>query len=312
MKLVAESNGARADSFISGIVDSLSRNECTRLIEEGKILVNGKSITKKQSIKIGDVIEIEEAEPKEMNIVPEDIPLDIIYQDSDIAVINKPQGMVVHPAHGNYTATLVHAIMYRIKDLSGINGVMRPGIVHRLDKNTSGLIIIAKNDFAHNSLAEQFKERYCEKIYLALAEGVFGKESFTVENYIARAKNDRKKMAVYSSETEGKFASTDFLVLRQYKDYALVACRLNTGRTHQIRVHLASIGHPCLSDSEYGFKKQKHILSGQALHSFRLTVNHPKTGERMTFIAPIPDYMKKLIDEEALNDTIAFDFQHNK
>lgn len=292
---VAEENAKRADSYIASKFSELSRNECVKLIEEEKILINDLPATKKQEIFVGDVIQIIGGEPEEIDIIPEDIPIDIIYQDKDIAVINKPQGMVVHPAHGNYSGTLVHAIMYHIKDLSGINGMLRPGIVHRLDKNTSGLIIIAKNDVAHNLLAEQFKDRSCLKKYLALAEGVFKEEHFLIENYIGRSKNDRKKMAIYRSENEGKFASTEFKLLSQFKDYALVECKLNTGRTHQIRVHLASVGHPCLGDPEYGFKKNRFNLEGQMLHSYILEINHPTTGERMKFVAPLPEYMEKLI-----------------
>ncbi len=293
----AEESAKRADAYISQKIPDISRNECVKLIENGKILVNNLPITKKQSISVGDVIHILSTENEEIDIIPENIPLEIIYQDKDIAVINKPQGMVVHPAHGNYSGTLVHAVLYHIKDLSGINGVMRPGIVHRLDKNTSGLIVIAKNDNAHNLLAEQFKDRTCLKIYLALAEGVFKDTKFSVENYIGRSKNDRKKMAVYSSEKDGKFASTDFTVTKQFKDYALIECKLNTGRTHQIRLHLASVGHPCLGDPEYGFKKNRFNLNGQMLHSYILEINHPTTGQRMKFVAPIPEYMKKLIDK---------------
>ncbi len=294
MKATAENDAKRADSYIPTLFEHLSRNECVKLMDEGKVFINGKPATKKQSVKAGDEIEVIFGEAREPDIVPENIPLDIIYQDEDIAIINKPQGMVVHPAHGHYSGTLVHAIMYNIKDLSGINGIMRPGIVHRLDKNTSGLIAVAKNDTAHEALAKQFKDRECEKIYLALAEGVFKEKKFTVENYIARSKNDRKKMAVYKNESEGKFASTEFEVLEQFSDYALVSCKLNTGRTHQIRLHLASVGHPCLGDAEYGFKHQKHALNGQALHSYRLTVFHPRTHEKMTFVAPLPEYMQKL------------------
>ncbi len=294
MKITAEIDCKRADVFIPTVTE-LSRSECARFLQDGKILINGKNADKKQSVKVGDIIEILEFPLEELDVVPENIPLDIIYQDSHIAVINKPQGMVVHPAQGNFTGTLVNAIMYHIKDLSGINGVMRPGIVHRLDKNTSGLIVIAKNDNAHIALAEQFKERECEKIYLALAEGNFKETDFTVENYIARSKNDRKKMAVYKSENEGKFASTEFTVIEQFDGFALVKCKLNTGRTHQIRVHLASIGHPCLGDAEYGFKKQKFALDGQALHSYKLSIFHPESGERMTFYAPLPEYFEKII-----------------
>lgn len=302
MKLTAESDFKRLDAFIPTVLE-ISRSEAARLIESGNVLVNGKITDKKQSIKAGDGIEIIIPETQDADISPENIPLDIIYQDNDIAVINKPQGMVVHPAHGNFSGTLVNAIMYHIKDLSGINGVLRPGIVHRLDKNTSGLIVIAKNDHAHSSLAQQFKDRTNEKIYLALAEGVFRDTNFVCENYIARSKSDRKKMAVYSSSSEGKFASTEFTVLEQFDDCALVKCKLNTGRTHQIRVQLAFLGHPCLGDPEYGFKKNRYNLSGQALHSYKLTISHPASNKRMTFIAPLPYYMNKIIEKKSVDRT---------
>lgn len=302
MKLTAESDFKRLDAFIPTVLE-ISRSEAARLIESGNVLVNGKITDKKQSIKAGDGIEIIIPETQDADISPENIPLDIIYQDNDIAVINKPQGMVVHPAHGNFSGTLVNAIMYHIKDLSGINGVLRPGIVHRLDKNTSGLIVIAKNDRAHASLAHQFKDRTNEKIYLALAEGVFRDTNFVCENYIARSKSDRKKMAVYSSSSEGKFASTEFTVLEQFDDCALVKCKLNTGRTHQIRVQLAFLGHPCLGDPEYGFKKNRYNLSGQALHSYKLTISHPASNKRMTFIAPLPYYMNKIIEKKSVDRT---------
>lgn len=300
MKLISENNFKRLDAFLPTVLD-VSRSEAVRLIESENVLVNGKTADKKQSVKAGDEIEISIPDVREADIVAEDIPLNIIYQDNDIAVINKPRGMVVHPAHGNFDGTLVNAIMYHIKDLSGINGVMRPGIVHRLDKNTSGLIVVAKNDRAHSSLAQQFKDRTNEKIYLALAEGVFREKIFSCENYIARSKSDRKKMAVYSSNSEGKFASTDFSVLEQFDDCALLMCKLNTGRTHQIRVQLAHIGHPCLGDPEYGFKKDRYNLAGQALHSYKLTLNHPATNERMTFVAPLPEYMRKIIEKKSVD-----------
>ncbi len=293
---VADICAKRADSYIAQI-SGLSRSECTKLIENGDILINGKSASKKQQINVGDEIFIPEREMEITDIIPENIPIDIIYQDKDIAVINKPQGMVVHPAHGNLTGTLVHAILYHIKDLSGINGVMRPGIVHRLDKNTSGLIIIAKNDNAHNELAKQFKDRTCEKIYLALAEGIIKESEFKIENYIGRSKSDRKKMAVYNTEADGRKAITEFKVLQYYKDATLVECRLLTGRTHQIRVHLASINHPCLCDSEYGFKRNKYSHIGQMLHSHKLTILHPVTKDKMTFVAEIPEHMQILMDK---------------
>ena len=292
LEFIAEQDAQRADSFIPLHVERLSRSECVRLIEEEKIRINGKSISKKQPVHAGDSIEIFMDPPQKIAVEAQDIPLDILYQDHDIAVINKPQGMVVHPAHGNYTGTLVHAVMFHIRDLSGINGQLRPGIVHRLDKNTSGIIIIAKNDQAHLSLAEQFKNRSCEKIYLALAEGIFKDREFIIENFIARSTADRKKMTV---SDRGKFASTEFKVLEQYRDAALLECHLHTGRTHQIRVHLAGIGHPCLGDAEYGFKKNRFALLGQALHSYQLTIDHPTTGERMTFTAPLPEYFEELM-----------------
>lgn len=298
MKIQAESDFKRADAFIPTVTE-LSRSEAVKLMENGNILINGLKADKKQSIKVGDTVEINIPEAVEADIVAENIPLDIVYQDSSVAVINKPSGMVVHPAHGNFSGTLVNAVMYSIGDLSGINGVMRPGIVHRLDKNTSGLIVIAKNDRAHMSLAQQFKDRTCEKIYLALAEGVFKETEFKAENYIARSKNDRKKMAVYLNENEGKFASTEFSVLKQFDDCALVRCKLNTGRTHQIRVQLAHLGHPCLGDPEYGFKKDRYGLGGQALHSYELTFNHPIDGNKMHFSAPLPDKMQKIIDKKS-------------
>lgn len=292
---IAEENAKRADLFISQKCENLSRTECAKLLEDEKILINDLPASKKQNICLGDIIHIIGWEFESVDMVPENIPIDIIYQDEDIVVVNKAQGMVVHPAHGNYSGTLVHAILYHIKDLSGINGIMRPGIVHRLDKNTSGLIIIAKNDKAHISLAEQFKNRTCTKIYLALAEGVFKQTEFVVENYIGRSKNDRKKMAVYKNENEGRYSNTEFKVLEQFKDSALVECKLNTGRTHQIRVHLASVGHPCVGDGEYGFKKNRFNLDGQMLHSYKLEIIHPTSGEKMSFIAPMPEYMEKLI-----------------
>ena len=295
MKIISEVDAKRLDAYLP-TVTKFSRNETVRLIEEGKITVNGKSTIKKQSVKAGDEITVIEEPPKNADVSGEDIPLDILYQDEDIAVINKPRGMVVHPAHGNFSGTLVHAILYHIHDLSGINGVLRPGIVHRLDKNTSGLIVIAKNDAAHLSLAAQFKDRTCRKEYLALAEGTFKEPHFTVENYIARSQSDRKKMAVYVDPADGKHAVTEFTVLEQYKDCALVSCLLHTGRTHQIRVHLASVGHPCLGDAEYGFKKQKYPLSGQMLHSWKLSICHPKTGETLSFCAPLPEDMHNLMN----------------
>lgn len=274
---------------------ALSRTAAARILSQGLVLCNEKTAAKNMLIHAGDSIEVSLPPPAELALVPQDIPLDIIYQDRDIAVINKPQGMVVHPAHGNPDGTLVNAILFHIKDLSGINGELRPGIVHRLDKNTSGLIIIAKNDAAHRGLAEQFKSRTCEKKYLALAEGVFKEKQYHVENLLARDVKDRKKMAVAAGN--GRFASTDFTVLEQFKDAMLVECHIHTGRTHQIRVHLAYLGHPCLGDTVYGHAKNRCQLAGQALHAYSLKINHPITGQPMEFTAPLPQYFEELLQK---------------
>jgi len=288
-----EEDGLRMDVFLCHQNLEISRTAAVRLITEKLVTLNEKTVSKKDLVHAGDRVDVQLPPPAEIPLLPEDIPLDIMYQDQDIAVINKPQGMVVHPAHGNQDGTLVNAILYHIQDLSGINGELRPGIVHRLDKNTSGLIIIAKNDIAHRSLAEQFKERTCEKKYLALAEGVFPQKHYLIETLIARDTADRKKMAV--SAHNGRFASTEITVLEQFRDTALVECLLHTGRTHQIRVHLAHIGHPCVGDTVYGFQKNRYGLAGQALHAASLTITHPRTGERMNFIAPLPVYMEELL-----------------
>jgi len=293
-EVTPEFNGLRIDTYAASLEIALSRTAAVELISKGNITINNKRISKKTVVKTGDSVEIYIPPIKAIDLTPENIPIDVIFQDADIAVINKPQGMVVHPAHGNLDGTLVNAIMFHIKDLSGINGEIRPGIVHRLDKDTSGIIIIAKNDTAHRTLAEQFKARTCDKKYLALVEGVFSKQHDIIETYISRDTVNRKKMAISKS---GKIAITEYKVLEQFEDAALVECILHTGRTHQIRLHLASIGHPCLGDIVYGFKKNRYNLKGQALHSASLTISHPSTGERLTFNAPVPEYMQKLLEK---------------
>ena len=282
---IAEETAKRADAYISKI-SGISRSECVRLIENGDILINNSLATKKQAINIGDEIFIAEKEIEITDIIPENIPLDIIYQDSDIAVINKKQGMVVHPAHGNLTGTLVHGILYHIKDLSGINGVMRPGIVHRLDKDTSGLILIAKNDRAHLAMSEQFKSRSMEKHYRAVAFGGFKEDEGLIDAPIARHPIDRKKMAIVAN---GKPSQTEWKVIERLKAATYLDVHLLTGRTHQIRVHMQSIGHPLLGDVIYAPNIRTMVkIPRLLLHAYSLEFDHPATGERMKIEAPIP------------------------
>lgn len=299
-------SGDRLDLYLAQKKNGNSRSFFQHLISDGCVCINGKTV-KKAAYKVctGDVITAELPEPVEIDIKPENIPLDFIYQDDDLAVINKPQGMVVHPAVGNYTGTLVNALMYHCKDLSGINSVMRPGIVHRLDKDTSGLIVIAKNDMAHISLAEQIRVKSAKRTYLALVDDCFNTNGGTIETGYGRNPDDRLKMAVFplsmtQSNSNIRVAKTDYKVLEQFgggNNYALVQCDLHTGRTHQIRVHMAYIKHPVVGDPVYGRKNQKIKLNGQLLHAARLSFDHPKTGERMTFEAPLPDYFEKVLKD---------------
>ncbi len=299
-------SGDRLDLYLTQKKNGSSRSFFQHLIDDGCVTVNSKT-AKKPAYKVcaGDVITVELPEPVEIDIAPENIPLDFVYQDNDMAVINKPQGMVVHPAVGNYTGTLVNALMYHCKDLSGINSVMRPGIVHRLDKDTSGLIVIAKNDEAHISLAEQIKEKTAKRTYLALVEDCFNVESGTIETGFGRNPEDRLKMAVHPLDRVNvdagvRVARTDYRVIEQFgggNNFALVQCDLHTGRTHQIRVHMAYLKHPVVGDPVYGRKNQKFKLNGQLLHAARLSLDHPRTGERMTFEAPLPDYFENVLNK---------------
>ena len=298
----AESVGKRLDAYLGEAAD-ISRSAAAKLIESGEVTVNGKKAEKKYSVKENDKIEIEIPEPEEYEAQPENIPLDVVYEDSDIIVINKPSGMVVHPAPGNYTGTLVNALLYHCKDsLSGIGGVMRPGIVHRIDKDTSGLLVVAKNDAAHRALSEELGYHGIEREYHALVRGGFKEQSGTVDLPIGRHPIDRKKMAVIKSGVGAREAVTHYEVISSYGQITYLKLRLETGRTHQIRVHMSHLGHALLGDEVYAstktlFEKQHApLLDGQILHAKRLILTHPRTGERMTFECPLPDNFKKLVD----------------
>lgn len=272
----------------------LTRSAAASLIENGSVKVNGQAKPKKYKPSPGEIITAVLPEPRSGDIKPQDINIDIIYQDSNIAVINKPRGMVVHPANGHWEGTLANALMFCMDSLSGVNGKMRPGIVHRLDKDTSGLLIIAKNDAAHQNLSEQFKNRTCVKIYRALAWGRFKESQGTVTANLARSIKNRKRITV---TPQGRNAVTTYEVLEQFKNCAYIQCGLMTGRTHQIRVHMAYIGHPLLGDPVYGTSLDKSGFNGQALHSYYLEITHPETKERMSFTAPLPEDMLNLLNK---------------
>ncbi len=291
----ARENFTRADVFLSENLDGYTRSAVKKLFESGLVKINGKPVKASQQVFCGAVAEVELPDPVEYSARPEDIPIDIVYEDEDIAVVNKPQGMTVHMGNGNADGTLVNALLFRLGNLSGINGVIRPGIVHRIDKDTSGLLVVAKNDSAHLSLSKQIEEKTCRRTYLALLEGTVKDDSGTVTTYIGRDPKDRIKMAVVEPE-KGKIAITDYTVLKRYeKGFTLCRFDLHTGRTHQIRVHAKFIGHPVVGDRVYGVKKQKFSLNGQLLHAWRLALTHPVTGKEMSFEAPLPDYFSDIL-----------------
>ena len=284
----------RIDVYLSEKNEDISRVAIQRLIENQKILVNDKKIKSSYKVQENDVITLEEEKPKEISLKAQNIPLEIIYEDNDIIVVNKPKGMVVHPANGNPDGTLVNAIMAICKNsLSGIGGEIRPGIVHRLDKDTSGIIIIAKNDKAHINLSEQIKNHEVKKTYIAIVRGVVKENQATINMPIGRSNKDRKKMAISKN---GKEAITHFKVLKRYPEYTVLEVNIETGRTHQIRVHLAQIGYPCIGDETYSSGKNKWGIKGQALHAKSLEFKHPTTGKQMKLEAKLPKYMKKLIN----------------
>ncbi len=286
----------RADVFVCEKLSGKTRSAVKKLFEGGLVSINGKIAKPSQTVSVGDEIEVVLPEAVEYSAKPENIPIDIIYQDEDIAVVNKPQGMTVHLGNGNVDGTLVNALLYRLDSLSGINGVIRPGIVHRIDKDTSGLLVVAKNDRAHLSLSAQLAEKTCRRTYLALLEGNLKTDEGTVTTYIGRSPENRVKMAVVPPD-KGKLAITDYSVETRYKGFTLCRFDLKTGRTHQIRVHAKYLGHPVVGDAVYGIKKQKFKLNGQLLHAFRLTFTHPSSGKEMTFEAPLPDYFTSVLNK---------------
>ncbi len=285
----------RVDVFLNEEMEDVSRSALQKNIEKGNITVNGEKISKNYKLHLGDIVEAELPPPENIDIVPEDIPLDIMYEDDVLIVINKSQNMVVHPAPGHYTGTLVNALMFHCGDnLSGINGVLRPGIVHRIDKDTSGVLVIAKSDLAHKGLSEQLAEHSMKRVYNAIVYNSFSEESGTVDRNIDRSKNDRKKMAVVMQG--GRNAVTHYKVIEKLGKYTWVELQLETGRTHQIRVHMSYIGHPLLGDPVYGPKKCPFNLNGQVLHAKVLGFIHPRTGEYMEFNSELPDYFSSLIE----------------
>lgn len=284
----------RIDKCLQVLIDSLSRSYIQKMIKDGNLLVNGKSVKSSYNVKVDDSIEFTVPDAIEPDILAEDIPLDILYEDEDLLFVNKPKGMVVHPAAGHATGTLVNAIMYHCKDqLSGINGVLRPGIVHRIDKDTTGSLVVCKNDTAHESVAAQLKIHSINRKYRAIVHGNFKSDEGVIDAPIGRNPQDRKKMAIRS---DGKEAVTHYKVLERFKDYTYVECQLETGRTHQIRVHMSSIGHPLLGDDVYSNIKSKYHLEGQTLHAYILGLKHPRTGEYIEVEAPIPDYFNHLLE----------------
>lgn len=288
----AENAGTRADVFLAAKL-GVSRSNMQKLLEDGRVKRGEKIIKANYKVRAGEMFVVDIPEPEPIEAVPENIPLDIIYEDDDVVVLNKARGMVVHPAPGNYTGTLVNALLYHCSNLSGINSAIRPGIVHRLDKDTSGIMIVAKNDAAHISLSQQIQSKTAVRTYLAVVRGNIKTDSGTIETQIARDKTDRKKMAVVKEG--GRDAITDYEVLERFGKYTLVRCKLRTGRTHQIRVHMEYLGYPLVGDPKYSPMKTPFGIKGQALHSHTLEFTHPRTGERMKFEAPLPEDMHKII-----------------
>ncbi|MBQ3530515.1 MAG: RluA family pseudouridine synthase [Oscillospiraceae bacterium] len=293
-----EADGTRADKFLAEAIDHLTRSALQKLISVGNVEIGGKAIAKSRILKEGEDISVLIPDAVSLDVEAEDIPLNIYYEDDDLLVVYKPKGMVVHPAPGNHNGTLVNALLWHCKDsLSGINGVLRPGIVHRIDKDTSGLLLVAKNDFAHVHLAEQIKEHSLNRIYQTIVYGVNMPDEGDIDAPIGRSTKDRKKMAVIEG---GRSAQTHYSVVKRYSGFTHVQCKLKTGRTHQIRVHMAYIGHPVAGDAVYGPKNVITQLNGQCLHAGTLGFIHPRTGEYMEFTAPLPEYFtefeRKLVE----------------
>ena len=291
-KTDSDAKGKRLDVYLTEKFPDKTRSNINKIISLGKVTVDGQSIKPSHKLSGGENICVDEIEPVELECLPEDLPLDILYEDGDIIVINKMRGMTVHPAETVSTGTLVNALLFYCKDLSGINGVKRPGIVHRLDKDTSGVMVVAKNDFAHVNLSEQIRTKNATRKYLAIVHGVISDNTGIINGAIGRDKVDRQKMAITS---DGKQAVTEFRVLERFKNFTYVECKLQTGRTHQIRVHMAAIGHPLVGDEKYSARKNPFDIKGQALHSHTLSLTQPTTGERMNFTAPLPYDMEEIL-----------------
>ena len=294
LELKADQSGERCDAFLARTLPQLTRSAAQKLLEEGKVTKEGKALKKNERLKENDVVTVILADPAPVDVVPQDIPLDVVYENGDLIVINKPVGMVVHPAPGHPDGTVVNALLHHCGgSLSGINGELRPGIVHRIDRDTSGLLIVAKNDFTHLALAEQLQDHSLYRGYEAICVGGPREDSGTIDAPIARHRTDRKKMAV--DWQTGRRAVTHYTVLERFQGCTHIACRLETGRTHQIRVHMAHIGHPLLGDTVYGSKTPYPGLAGQCLYARTLTFTHPRTGERTTVECPLPDWFQALL-----------------
>lgn len=300
LEITAEDNGTRLDSYLAEELEGISRSYLQKLIGEQLILVNQKAVKANYKVKTGDQLLVQIPEAAPIDIQPEPMDLDIVYEDSDLLIVNKPVGLVVHPAHGHYSGTLVNGLLAHCKDLSGINGKMRPGIVHRIDKDTSGLLMIAKNDLAHQHLAEQLKEHSIKRAYYALVQGVISEPAGLVDAPIGRHEVDRKKMAVTFKNS--KEARTHYYVKERFARNTFIECRLETGRTHQIRVHMSYLGHPLVGDPLYGTRKNNLDFPGQALHAYALGFVHPRTGEELYFEAPLPEHFQTVLKTLAQGD----------
>ncbi len=295
MRIEVEAGGTRLDVFLTEYIADMTRSRIQRLISDGEIRVNDNAAKANAKLKSGDVVEVNIPEPKETKLAAEEIPLDIVYEDEHMLVVNKPQGMVVHPAAGNYSGTLVNALMAHCGDnLSGINGEIRPGILHRIDKDTSGLLLVAKDDRAHLGLSEQIKAHSLTREYICIVHGNIKEDSGTIDAPIGRDPKDRKKMTI--TEKNSRNAVTHFFVLERFFKYTLVKCRLETGRTHQIRVHMSKNGHPIVGDPVYGRKKEEFKLNGQLLHARKVGFIHPVTGEYMEFERDVPEYFRDVLE----------------
>ncbi len=296
MTLIADISGERLDAFLARRGENLTRSAAQRLLEEGRVTRNGKPGKKNDKLNMGDTVEFSIPEPRAVDIAPTEMALDIVYEDEDLLVINKPKGLVVHPAAGHQDDTLVNGLLHLLgDDLSGINGELRPGIVHRIDKDTSGLLAVAKNDFAHSFLASQLKDHSMFRVYELIVCGNLKEDSGTVDAPIGRHPTDRKKMCVTARNSRS--AVTHWEVIRRYRGYTHVRCKLETGRTHQIRVHMASIGHPILGDTVYGHKRAELGQDSQVLHAGTLCFSHPRDGRPVMTFAPLPDYFAKLLEK---------------